>query len=260
MKEIQVFFTAIMFYTRIPCPKWVNHDATYLNLSTKYFPVIGWIVGFFSWLMYLIFSFLFSVEISIIISMIASILITGAFHEDGLADVCDGFGGGWTKSKILTIMKDSQIGTFGAIGVLLALGLKFIAIRESAITLGWSSLLLLMITAHSLSRLIAAITVYTHEYVRADNSSKVRPVAKKMSLFNFILMIVLGLTPLIVLCIFNETVDFFLLIFPIYFIKVLMQRFFSKWIGGYTGDCLGAIQQVTEIGIYLIFIILWRFI
>ena len=95
-----------------------------------YFPLIGWIVGGFSALIFWASSFLFPVSISIIFSMIASILVTGAFHEDGFADVCDGFGGGWTKEKILEIMKDSRVGSYGVIGMILMLGTKFAVLYQ----------------------------------------------------------------------------------------------------------------------------------
>ena len=100
-KEIDIFFTAMMFYTRIPCPKNITHDPDYLNKATRYFPLIGWIVGLISGLVFIAFSQILPVTIAVLLSMIASILTTGAFHEDGFADVCDGFGGRWTKEKIL---------------------------------------------------------------------------------------------------------------------------------------------------------------
>ena len=88
-----------MFYTRIPCPKNIDHNPEYLNKASRYFPLIGWIVGGICFGVYYLSSNVFSVEIALILSMIAGILTTGAFHEDGFADVCDGFGGGWTKEK-----------------------------------------------------------------------------------------------------------------------------------------------------------------
>ena len=100
-KELRIIFTAIMFYTRIPCPKWVGHDADNLGRATRYFPFIGWIVGLVSWLIFIIGQYFFSPEISMLLSIAGGVLVTGAFHEDGFADVCDGFGRGWTKEKIL---------------------------------------------------------------------------------------------------------------------------------------------------------------
>ncbi len=114
-----------MFYTRIPCPKNIDHNPDYLNKASRYFPLIGWIVGGISFLVYYLSAVLFTNEIAVILALIAGILTTGAFHEDGFADVCDGFGGGWTKEKILMIMKDSAIGAYGAIGVVLLFLLKF---------------------------------------------------------------------------------------------------------------------------------------
>src|SRR3569833_79355 len=124
-RETKIFFTALMFFTRIPCPKWVDHSEEYLNKSSKYFPVVGIIVGSISALIFWLFQLFFPVEIALIFSIIASILTTGAFHEDGFADVCDGFGGGWTKDKILLIMKDSRVGAFGVIGLISILAGKY---------------------------------------------------------------------------------------------------------------------------------------
>ena len=93
-KQLHIFFTALMFYTRIPCPKNIDHHPDYLNKASRYFPLIGWVVGGISFVFYYVGTFLFTNEIAVILSIIAGILTTGAFHEDGFAKVCDGFGGG----------------------------------------------------------------------------------------------------------------------------------------------------------------------
>lgn len=250
--EIRVFFTALMFYTRIPCPKRVDHSEDYLNKATRYFPLIGWIVGFFSAAIFWAASFLFSKEVSIILSMITSILITGAFHEDGFADVCDGFGGGWTKEKILLIMKDSSVGAYGAIGIFFLLLLKFFLL----LSIDAALIPLCLITAHALSRWCAATFIFTHTYSRDDDSSKSKPVANNITLTNLLTATLLGLLPLIVF----KSIFIFLIIPPLYLTKFFLGRYFKKWIGGYTGDCLGATQQVTEIVFYLSFIVLWKYI
>ena len=118
-QELRIFFTAIMFYTRIPCPIWVDHSQEYLNKATRYFPLIGWIVGAVNVLIIYVCSFIFPTSICVIMALVASVLITGAFHEDGYADLCDGFGGGWTKPQILEIMKDSRVGTYAVVGLIL---------------------------------------------------------------------------------------------------------------------------------------------
>src|SRR4028118_1536958 len=129
-KELRIFFTAMMFLTRLPVPKLTDHSSEYLEKSSKYFPLIGWIVGAISCGTFLAFYQFLSIEISLLASIIAGILTTGAFHEDGFADVCDAFGGGWTKEKILEIMKDSRLGTYGTVGLIAILSVKFFLLRD----------------------------------------------------------------------------------------------------------------------------------
>src|SRR6187402_617597 len=144
MKEQwKIFLTAVMYFTRInvrkmglyknipPLPDNADvgpsaNEPEYLNKAPLYFPLVGWIVGGVSVLVYLVFSRLLSSDIGVLASMVAGILLTGAFHEDGFADVCDGFGGGWTKENILSIMTDSRVGAFGVIGIISMLAAKYL--------------------------------------------------------------------------------------------------------------------------------------
>jgi adenosylcobinamide-GDP ribazoletransferase len=253
-KEIELFFTALMFYTRIPCPKWISHDETLLNQSTKYFPVIGWIVGGSAALIFYCAQLMFSIPIAALFSIITSILITGAFHEDGFADVCDGFGGGWTKSKILEIMKDSRIGAYGMIGMALMLLLKSFALIELA-QLDLFFALKAIIFCHTFSRCLAISMLYTHEYAREDALSKTKPLATKMNLKNLLIIILFTLP---ILFLFNNIWVVVALI-PGIIIKTLLGNYFKKWIEGYTGDCLGATQQVVEVITLLSLIISWKY-
>ncbi|MFA9191371.1 adenosylcobinamide-GDP ribazoletransferase [Flavobacterium sp. FZUC8N2.13] len=258
-KELHIFFTALLFYTRIPCPKNINHHPDYLNKASRYFPLIGWIVGGISFVVFYLSTLIFSTEIAVVLSMIASILVTGAFHEDGFADVCDGFGGGWTKEKILLIMKDSAIGAYGAIGLVLLFLLKFQSLVQlveetNSIVIGF----LLFVSGHALSRLAAISIVFTHEYSREDATSKSKPIAQSFSWREVVGAFFFGLLPLIVLAIFNWQI--LLVLIPVFLFRFFMARYFQKWIDGYTGDCLGATQQVCEVVFYLSSIALWKFI
>lgn len=259
-KELHIFFTCLMFYTRIPCPKNITHHPDYLNKATRYFPFIGWIVGSISFLTFYLFSFFLSTEIAVILAIITSILTTGAFHEDGFADVCDGFGGGWTKEKILMIMKDSAIGAYGAIGLILLFLLKFKLLSESILLFTNNILLifLLFISAHSLSRLAAISIIFTHEYSREDASSKSKPIAKQYTWKEVFGSFFFGLIPLLVFSYFD--LKFLLAIIPVFITRYFLARYFQKWIDGYTGDCLGATQQVCEVIFYLSILFLWKFI
>ncbi|MCV9934208.1 adenosylcobinamide-GDP ribazoletransferase [Flavobacterium sp. LS1R47] len=263
-KQLHIFFTALMFYTRIPCPKNIDHNPDYLNKASRYFPLIGWIVGGISFLTFYGASFLVSTAASVIIGMIAGILTTGAFHEDGFADVCDGFGGGWTKEKILLIMKDSAIGAYGAIGVVLLFLLKFQLLSElvtiETITNQQSvlNILLFFIAGHSISRLAAISIVFTHEYSREDATSKSKPIAKSFSWKEVLGSFFFGLLPLLVLSYFQY--QLLLVVIPVFLARYFLARYFQKWIDGYTGDCLGATQQVCEVIFYLSVIAIWKFI
>jgi adenosylcobinamide-GDP ribazoletransferase len=230
--------------------------------------VIGWIVGGISALLFLVFSKYISADIGILASLISGILFTGALHEDGFADTCDGFGGGWTKEKILQIMKDSRIGVFGAIGLFSILSAKFLLLKElpqfnpdlghpsSNIFFNSRYFILTVIAAHSLSRLMPVWVIQFSQYVSGPDTSKSKPIAdKKLSIANLILAAFLGLLPFTFL-----TWHFLLAILPVIYVTYELKKYFEKWIGGYTGDCLGAIQQVSEIVFYLSVIIIWRFI
>lgn len=241
-----------MFFTRIPCPKWVNHDVEYLQKSSKYFSLVGIIVGVIGAIVFYGFSFLFSTEISLLLSMVSTIYITGAFHEDGFADVCDGLGGGWTKEKILLIMKDSRLGTYGAVGLLLILAVKFASLRE----IPTYYIPLALISGHSLSRFIATTLIHTHPYVRDTEDSKAKPAAKSMSLTMLLVSAVFGILPLF----FFKTPLVFLVLIPCYLAKMYLASKFKKWLGGQTGDCAGAVQQFSEVIFYLSLIVLWKFI
>lgn len=263
-KELHIFFTALMFYTRIPCPKNIDHNPDYLNKASRYFPVIGWIVGAVAFAVFVLGNYLISPGIAVLCSMVASILVTGAFHEDGFADVCDGFGGGWTKEKILLIMKDSAIGAYGAIGIVLLLLLKFQALNNLVGTfqiMNQESViytLLLFVSAHSVSRLAAISIVFTHEYSREDATSKSKPIAQNFSWREVVGAFFFGLVPLLILACFQWQIV--LVLVPVFLTRFFLARYFLKWIDGYTGDCLGATQQVCELVFYLSVIILWKFI
>lgn len=260
-REIHVFFTALMFYTRIPCPKWVDHDPEFLNQSIRYFPLIGWIVGAISGLVFYLVGLYFSTPVAIVLSLTVSVLVTGAFHEDGFADTCDAFGGGWTKKKILEIMKDSRLGTYGVIGLLLLMTLKMTLIYEFSriVQYEFLTVMLFFIGVHSVSRFTASTFIFTHEYARDTADSKAKPVAEQTSLFNLFVGFLWSFIPLALFAFFETNYWFLLVFFPAYLAKYFLARYFTKWIGGYTGDCLGTTQQVVEIISYTFIIAIWKF-
>ena len=119
-----------MFLTRIPVGKNLPYSTANLQSSARYFSWVGLLVGLVGALILIIVNFYFSSALSIAISMLATIILTGAFHEDGLADCFDAFGGGWSNSTILTIMKDSRLGTYGVVGLITSLSIKYLLLLE----------------------------------------------------------------------------------------------------------------------------------
>jgi adenosylcobinamide-GDP ribazoletransferase len=265
-KEVRIFLTAIMFLTRIRVPASTDHSPEYLRQAPRYFPVVGWIVGAISALFFLAVSRYVSTDAGILASMIAGLFVTGAFHEDGFADVCDAFGGGWTREKILEIMKDSRIGAFGAIGLIAILASKFVLLKElpaftpdlgtgHTIFYSYRYFILGVIIAHSCSRLMPVLVMQTSEYSGiADRSKSGAMTGQKLSGGALTVAIALALAPFAFL-----SWHYLLIILPALYTTYELNRYFKRWIGGYTGDCLGAIQQVTEIVIYLGFILVWRY-
>jgi adenosylcobinamide-GDP ribazoletransferase len=251
-KEWRVFLAAVQFLTRIRVPDSIHHQPELMQQAPRYFPIIGWIVGGLSALFFLTFARYVSTDVGVLASMITSLLVTGALHEDGFADVCDGFGGGWTKEKILLIMKDSRIGAFGAMGLIFILAAKFLLLRELP---DHRTFVVAAIAAHSVSRLMAVLVLQKGVYVGAAEQSKsISMTGGRLGVPALIAAMGFAVAPFAFL-----PWPYVLTVLPALYATYELYRYFKRWIGGYTGDCLGAIQQVTEIVIYLGFIIVWRY-
>lgn len=253
-RELRNFFLALGFFTRIPVPDFADFQEAELNQSSKYFPLVGIVVGIVGALAFVIASQIFTKSIAVLVSMAATIYLTGAFHEDGLADSSDGIGGGWQREQILTIMQDSRLGTYGAVALFFMLFAKF-----QTLNLLQSPIIpILLITAHALSRLCAVWVMATAQYVKAEGKSK--PLATEISTAHLLLANVFGLLPfgLMLAIFFYRDVGLLEIakLTSITLLPVLASWFWwraklLKNIGGYTGDGLGATQQITELAFYL---------
>lgn len=249
LAEFNLFRTAIVFYTRLPLGKGLPYSPEALNQSTRYFTLTGMLVGIWSAGIWQAAFWLFGNPLAIGLSMAAAIVLTGAFHEDGFADFCDGFGGGWDKIRILEIMKDSRIGTYGTIGLIAMLGLKYL----SLITVPTDKMWPVLIAAHAFSRLMPVVIIRTSQYVREDALSKSKPIGQNITNGGLATASVFGLVPLAWLPapVWGVVAAGLLLV---YFFRGYLHR----WIGGYTGDCLGALQQLSELLFYLSAILAFR--
>ncbi len=240
-KQLELFFNALTFYTRLPGPSWVTYSSARLFQSNGYLPLMGWIVAAISVLVYLLAGLLFAAPLAILMALVAGILVTGAFHEDGFADVCDGFGGGYNKEQILTIMKDSRVGSYGLVGLILLLLTKFISLTEV------SSVLIALFVGHGISRLFTLFFINSLEYVR-DSESKTGDMTQKLTSEQLITAGLFGLLPLLLLPL-EQILAVLLVVSSAWF---LLKFYFYKHLGGYTGDCLGASQQIFEVLVYLV--------
>jgi adenosylcobinamide-GDP ribazoletransferase len=250
--QLRLLLTAMQFYTRLPIPLWVGWQAEWLTQSARYFSIIGFLVGFISAAIWALTMQVLPASAAATLAVIAAVLTTGAFHEDGLADACDGFGAGGTVERILTIMKDSRVGAYGAIGVGLILLLRVQLLAYLPLLLGAA----VLVCGHIVSRTVAITLVVFYPYVglsdRAANDTvnKAKPA-------------IMGLAHRdIGLCIFWALVLSFGVIVSAGFIPYCLSFlvgvicaciiswragvFFQHRIGGITGDCLGATQQVCE--------------
>jgi adenosylcobinamide-GDP ribazoletransferase len=244
-REFSIFLLAVQFLTRAPVPTDVGFTAERMAETPRYYPLVGALVGALGAGVYFLANMVWPGLIAVLAAMTATLLITGAFHEDGLADTFDGVGGAYTRTRALQIMKDSRIGVYGAAALAMALAMKAAALVsfEAAIAP------LALIVGHGLSRASAVVAIGTSAYVRAEGTAK--PTAEGVSSVAFA---VAGLCAVGLLAMVALAVD------PAASAAGLaglaaghlgMRLFYERKLGGYTGDCLGAVQQASEIGFYL---------
>jgi adenosylcobinamide-GDP ribazoletransferase len=260
-KQWRYFLLALGFFTRIPVPNFVDFQESDLNYSAKYFPLIGIIVGLVAAGFFALSAAFLPQNIAVLISMAATIFATGAFHEDGLADSADGLGGGWDKERILTIMQDSRLGTYGAAALFLMLFAKF----QLLVSLNGYLVPFALVASHALSRLAAVYVMVSLSYSKP--TGKAKPLATQISAVDLVVANVFGLLPffaIIALLVVNNhafeiSLKFVLMtLIPVFLSWLWWRHKIYKWLDGYTGDTLGAMQQITELAFYL-GIVIWSY-
>ncbi|MGI4982846.1 MAG: adenosylcobinamide-GDP ribazoletransferase [Janthinobacterium lividum] len=243
-EEACVVLTAFGYFSRLPMPSRLAFSPARLAASGRYLPLVGLVVGGAGALIYGLTLQVLPPALAVLLSMATTLLASGALHEDGLADCCDAFGGAHDRDAVLRIMKDSRIGAFGAIGLVVALLMKWQALTALAQSTplgaaGW------MVAAHMASRAGAIVYVTTLDYMRIEG--KARAFAQPSWRATAVALL-LGLPGLFgggarlgALCLVVGV--------PLH---MALGRWFKRRLGGYTGDCLGLAQQVFEIAIYLV--------
>lgn len=247
-KEFLRLLASFVYFSRIPVPLSNKINAEHYKKSVRYLPWVGFIVSVAGAIVMYVATPFLPKHISTLLGLLTTILLTGALHEDGLADVCDGFGGGYQKQKILDIMKDSRIGTYGVIGLLIAFMFRFTALNEMPIYFK----AVFFIAAHTLSRYTLIVIMFKYTYARDENSSKAKTVIGDISIMDLFI----GFIPVVISLILTGTFWVISFIIPVWITQWIMGRYYYKKIEGYTGDCLGALQQITEI-VFYIFTLIW---
>lgn len=239
------FLLAVQFLTRVPVPVDGLYSPGRMAASVRYYPLVGALVGAGLAGLFLLVDVLFPTSLAVLITIAAGVFVTGAFHEDGLADTFDGIGGGLTREKALSIMKDSRIGTYGAAALVIALALKIGAL----LSLPPVMICFALVAGHGLSRLSSVMVIATSRYVREEGTGK--PVAGDVSLESLAVALVTGGLIAALWCVWQSPMALICSIVGLVIGHGLMRAFFEPKLGGYTGDTLGAVQQASEIGFYM---------
>ncbi len=246
------WLAAMMFFTRLPWWRLGNPPKECFTRVVELWPYAGWLTGGVTAGLLWLFTGMVPMPVAVIIALAGRLLLTGALHEDGLADFCDGFGGGVTRDRILLIMKDSHIGTYGVLGLviyyLLAVGLL------SSMPLRYACLVIF--AADGWSKCCASELINFLGYARTEATAKNRVVYTPMSPATLVMNIVGGLVPLAALIYWGGVVSLSALA-PMIVIVVGIW-FLRRKIGGYTGDCCGAMFLICELSMWLGAVIIWR--
>lgn len=234
---------AFIFFTRLPFWRLAEVPADYFKNVVSYWPLVGWLTAGLSVIVLYASSLIVPAEVAILLAIATRILVTGCLHEDGLADFFDGFGGSTSRERILSIMKDSHIGSYGVIGLILYFGLLFTLLHSLPLAIAGSAIL----AGDPFAKGVSAMIINRLPYARKAEESKSKTVYSRMTTGEY------------TLCLLTCIIPIFWLPEPIYFLAGLLPilvfygltAFMKKKIEGYTGDCCGATFLLCELSFYL---------
>ena len=271
LELVREFLLAVQFFTRVPIvgrlAGWVGFSPALLRASAGHFPGVGLLVGVVVATAYAAVNAMlpdthFTPLVAAVLSTVISVLLTGGFHEDGLADVADGLGGSYDRTRALDIMKDSRVGAFGAMALVLALLAKvaLLALLGSVegVPTGWDEAPLstwyvcaALVAGHTVSRALPLLLIAWLPHVGDTAASKSKPLADQITARS---LLVAFIWLFMALALVLSVLDAMNLIVACSFAMLAllwMGRWFKRRLQGFTGDCLGATQQVCEIAFYL---------
>jgi adenosylcobinamide-GDP ribazoletransferase len=248
--ELRLVVVALQFLTRVPVRLQV-FDPAWLHASARHFPLIGMAVGAFGAAVWWGAALVWPPAVAVLVSMAATITVTGAFHEDGLADTCDGLGGAVTRERALVIMKDSRLGSYGTVGLGLTLALKaaaLIGLTGQGGDAAAALVVMTMVWSHSASRAAAVVLASSLRYAGDPEHAKAKPMATEVSQAGAAVAVAWALL---------AGAPFVAVVGPAPGGAAAAAVMAVAWLcalwfrGGYTGDTLGATQQWSELASYL---------
>ena len=247
-REIAALGLAVSLLTRISLRRSEGESGANASpaAAVPYYPLVGVLIGSVSGIVFCLAHLVFPVPLAVVLATAASLLTTGAIHEDGFADACDGLGGGTTRERALEIMRDSRIGTYGVAGLGLMLATKVLALSAAPVeVIPW-----LLVVAHAASRASTAFALATGSYARDEGIAS--PLADAPPARGGVAFAVLvGIGALGLLLIESTPATLAGGFVGLALGHFLMRRAYERKLGGYTGDCLGGVQQTSELGLYL---------
>ncbi len=242
-REASRVIAAAAFLTRLPLGRQAGNDDD-LGRSSRYFPLIGIGIGLAGAAVLLAAAAALPLVVAVILSVAATALLTGALHEDGLADTCDALGGGRTREEALRIFADPRIGAYGALGLFLGLSLKIAALAHLPVAL----LPVALVCAHAASRSACVLLMAFGRYARPEGG-KTRRAAIGARRSDAVIALLIGAAPFAF-----APPSFAWAIAGVLLVALAFHFYLRARLGGYTGDCLGAAQQLGEIACYLVFL------
>lgn len=246
-KWYDVLWAALIFFTRLPFWRVYQPPKESYKAVVEFWPLTGWLTGGAMAAMLYFGSMVLPWAVTVIAAIAVRLLITGALHEDGLADFLDGFGGGGDRDRILSIMKDSHIGTYGVLGLIIYLLLLGTSLYSMPVTVA----ALAVFAADPFSKMVTSQLVSMLPYARPAEDSKNKTVYRKPSLAAGLSLTVQGLLPMALLFGVMGPQWYLVIVIPplvMYFLYLLILH----KIRGYTGDCCGAVCLLVELAVYLV--------
>ena len=236
---------ACQMLTRFPAARGIDYAPALDAAAVRYYPAVGILVGLASGAVFAAAFGPFGPLPAAVLAIAASVLLTGAMHEDGLADTADGIGGGQSAERALEIMRDSRIGVYGVLALVLVIAAKAFALATLSPWLG----LAVLVAAHGLSRWSVVLVIATARYVRPSGTAS--PVAGAVSPVTHLIAAVAAVACLLLAGYAASPQAAAGLLVGLACGHVAVRAAYQAKLKGYTGDCLGATQQVSELGAYL---------